>query len=237
MAITGRSTKLLWSNAAGLCAFPECRARLAMPRSTEYAAYIVGEMAHIAGDRLGSNRHDLSLSAVERDDYNNLILLCPTHHALIDRKENETWFPVQLLERMKSDHEEFVLSRLTPDKIDSREVMVRTLAPMLAANYQAWLNFGPYSDIAARNPHSESAYETWLLERLTTIVPNNRRISFVLQSSAAHLLPADQVPVAAFLQHARSYERWVADEISYEGVQRFPASFASMIESAENAST
>lgn len=235
MAISEKSIKILWSNAAGLCAFPECRERLALPGSDEYTAHTIGEMAHICGAKLGSNRHDFGQSAEQRDDYTNLILLCPTHHRTIDRKENEARFPVDMLKRMKTEHEAFVLLRLAKDPLDTRAAVAAAIAPLLEENRQAWLSFGPLSDIARKNPQSSSAHATWLSERLTTIIPNNRRISAVLRGASGVFMPADRPAVAAFLQHAKSYETWVSGEASYEGVLRFPTSFADLIEEAEGA--
>lgn len=206
-----------------------------MPDSNEYAAHTIGEMAHICGDKPGSNRHDPDQSVDQRDDYANLILLCPTHHRTVDQKENENRFPVELLKRMKNEHEAFVLTRLEPELLDSREKIAAAIAPMLAENHQAWLSFGPASEIARKNPNSDSAYAAWLSERLSTIAPNNRRISAILRNRAEALLPADRPIVAAFLQHSRSYDRWISDEASYESVTRFPTAFADLIEEAEHA--
>src|SRR3546814_4559574 len=69
-------------------------------------------MAHICGDKPGSNRHNPDQTDAERDDYRNLILLCPTHHTLIDRKENEAAYPVELLLEMKAAHEARILDLL-----------------------------------------------------------------------------------------------------------------------------
>ena len=236
MAISQKSIKILWANAAGLCAFPECRERLAMSESDKQA-HTIGEMAHICGDKPGSNRHDPNQSADERDDYSNLILLCPTHHRTIDQKENEERYPVDLLKQMKTEHEAFVLARLAPEALDSRAAIAVAIAPMLAENRQAWLSFGPTSDIAKKNPNSDAAYAAWLSERLSTIVPNNRRISSILRNGTTAFSPADRPIIAAFLQHSRSYDRWVSNETSYEGVKRFPTSFADLIEEAGRART
>lgn len=232
MAISQKSIKLLWANAAGLCAFPDCREPLALSEAGEFAPHTIGEMAHIGGDKAGSNRHDLNQSAEDRDDYRNLILLCPTHHRTIDRPENEAKFPVEMLLALKAEHEAFVRGRLIVDPVPSRQAAASEIAPLLAENYQAWLSFGPQSKIAQKNPHSDSAFAAWLSERLSTIVPNNRRICEILRAGATAFTPADHPVVAAFQLHARSYERWVADEISYEGVTRFPTTFADLIEEA-----
>ena len=230
MAISPKSIKLLWSNAAGLCAFPECRERLAMAATDEGSAYTIGEMAHICGERPGSNRHNPNQSADERDDYANLILLCPNHHTTVDKRENEARFPATTLLSMKASHEEFVQASLSIADLPDRPAVAVAIASLLIENRQAWSSFGPLSETARRNPHSESAYEVWLSERLTTIVPNNRRISAILRAKPDAFTAKERPTIAAFMQHARGYERWVADEISYEDVLRFPASFADLIE-------
>ncbi|MBU0538393.1 MAG: HNH endonuclease, partial [Gammaproteobacteria bacterium] len=88
MAITNKSIKLLWSNAAGICSFSDCTEKLSVEQAAGVAPYTLGEMAHIKGNKPGSNRYDQSQSNTERDSYENLILLCPTHHTLIDKEEN-----------------------------------------------------------------------------------------------------------------------------------------------------
>ena len=97
MAITDKSIKILWAAAGGRCAFTDCWERLAFHDVGNMAPYTLGEMAHICGEKRGSNRHDPKQTDVERDHYQNLILLCPTHHTLIDRKENESTFSVSIL--------------------------------------------------------------------------------------------------------------------------------------------
>jgi len=230
MAITEKSIKILWSNSAGLCAFFDCEQHLTISEAGELAPYTLGEMAHIRGKRHGSNRHDPSQTPTERDDYQNLILLCPTHHRLIDRPENEQRFSVELLHQIKADHEAFVRLRLHPAPATDKRAIAREISPLLAANHQIWLNYGPLSDFARKNPNNDAAYAVWLSERLTTIVPNNRRIAEMLNEGAHAFTLAEQGIIAEFQLHARSYERWVADEIAYEGVVRFPKNFADLIE-------
>src|SRR3954454_12821398 len=97
MSISEKTIKLLWANAAGRCAFPDCGALLCTPESGSAAPYTIGEMAHIRGEKPGASRHDAGQTAKERNSYANLILLCPTHHTLIDKPENETSYSVNLL--------------------------------------------------------------------------------------------------------------------------------------------
>ncbi len=65
-------------------------------------------MAHICGEKPGSARHD----ALKRNvnDANNLILLCPNHHTLVDSKEQRNKYSAELLyswKKMKELSENF----------------------------------------------------------------------------------------------------------------------------------
>src|SRR3546814_19668589 len=99
MGITTKTVKILWAAAGGRCGFPDCWERLCYHEAGPIAPYTLGEMAHICGDKPGSNRHNPDQTDAERDDYRNLILLCPTHHTLIARKENEAAYPVEQIGR------------------------------------------------------------------------------------------------------------------------------------------
>src|SRR5438128_12568970 len=67
-------------------------------------------MAHIVGDNVGRPRGYDDLSERDRDRYENLILLCNTHHQLVDGQP-ET-YTVGRLRAIKEDHERWVEQRL-----------------------------------------------------------------------------------------------------------------------------
>ncbi|BCJ09497.1 hypothetical protein PRtIB026_A08760 [Pseudomonas sp. RtIB026] len=229
MAITEKTIKLLWSNAAGRCSFPECKEKLTVEQAAEFAPHTLGEMAHIKGRKKGASRYDANQSDADRDDYKNLILLCPTHHTLIDKKENEAKFSVEVLLEMKICHETYISNRLSAIKYSSLDELKDSICIYLSENHQSWLQYGPLSEIAKRNPHSDTLYALWLSERLTTIVPNNRLITTLVKDNQTLFPRPDQRTVAKFLTHASSYEKWVQDEIPYEAVLRFPAEFEQLI--------
>jgi hypothetical protein len=231
MAITQKSMKLLWANAAGRCSFIDCQCRLCPADAGGAAPFIIGEMAHIRGERAGSNRHDASLSPDERDDYANLILLCPNHHATIDKSENEKLYGVDVLHKMKYDHERFVAARLQRSQFVDKHEVAAFIYPLLEENHEVFTNYGPTSEIARRNPESD-AHGVWLSERLATIIPNNRRIAEIVAANSGLFNADEQVILSRFGLHARTYDQWVGDDISYEGVVRFPAEFEALISEA-----
>jgi hypothetical protein len=83
------------------CAFPGCVAPIF---DTDYVV-MVGEVCHIKGKKPGSARYDLSMTDDERDAFENLMLMCSTHHDIIDKPTTRDAFPAEMLLGYKRDHE------------------------------------------------------------------------------------------------------------------------------------
>lgn len=229
MALSEKTIKLLWSNAAGRCSFADCNEKLTVQQAADSAPYTLGEMAHIKGKNKGSNRYDETQTDKQRDSYENLILLCPNHHTLIDKPENEGIYSVDVLMKMKNDHEASISRRLDSTEISTINELQGQISIYLTENRQSWLQYGPSSEIARKNPHSNEIYAIWISERLSTIVPNNRVIVGLLDAHRNLFNRSDQAIVSQFLVHAKSYEKWVNDEIPYQAVLRFPMDFENLI--------
>lgn len=236
MTISQKTIKLLWANSAGRCSFDGCNKRLCLEDAHEFAPYTIGQMAHICGRRPGSNRYVPSSTPDFLDSYANLILLCPDHHAIIDKKENENCYSVEKLNEMKKKHELTVKNALENEKNNERNAAVYEIHRLLSENREVWIQYGPTSKLARENPHNESAHAVWKSERLSTIVPNNRKICEILASNRYQFEPNYSGIIKRFQLHARSYEWWVNDEIFYHGVTKFPVDFEKMIDEIVNAS-
>lgn len=100
MEISRRDIKILWGLSGNCCAFPGCSRELII---AEPEGSVLAEMSHIIAQSPGGPRGESTFSQKERDGFKNLILLCPSHHTLID-KDSSTWTPDKLLE-MKLNHE------------------------------------------------------------------------------------------------------------------------------------
>lgn len=101
---TDATIKRLFARSGNRCAFPKCTFEIVQGET------LVGEMCHIKAARPGGPRYDPDQPAAERHGYDNLILLCPTHHTVID--DDEEAYTVARLAKMKADHEQraFALS-------------------------------------------------------------------------------------------------------------------------------
>lgn len=114
-----KDIKLLWGRAGNRCS--KCRTELSHD-SKAGTGFVLGEHAHIVGEKEGSPRGKSPLSDEERDSYHNRILLCPTDHTEVD-KNVEDW-PVEKLHHLKSTHELWVQQTLA-DSADLRMIARR----------------------------------------------------------------------------------------------------------------
>ena len=90
----------LFAVSGNRCAFPGCPA----PIVDERTGAIVYQIAHIKAESKGGARYDATQTDDERRSFENLMLMCPNHHALIDKLLER--YPVEDLMTMKRDHEE-----------------------------------------------------------------------------------------------------------------------------------
>jgi hypothetical protein len=93
--------KLLFARSGNRCAFPKCTSPIAQGDT------LTGEVCHIKAQKPDWPRYHAAQTPKERHAYDNLILLCPTHHAVID--DDDETYTVERLQRMKVDHETRVL--------------------------------------------------------------------------------------------------------------------------------
>ncbi|MCC5578219.1 HNH endonuclease [Microtetraspora sp. AC03309] len=108
MSISPKDRKVLWTRACNICAFPGCRQELTIDDADASTGAelvtVVAQEAHIRSARPKGPRHDPAYPKDKLDTYDNLILLCPTHHTMIDAN-NGAGYKVDALIKMRSDHE------------------------------------------------------------------------------------------------------------------------------------
>lgn len=218
MAINTIDTKILWGRAGGRCSKPGCGEDLTA--LVETGRYIVGEMAHVIGNKPTAAR---GTPEGGEDTYDNLILLCPTHHTHIDKAPDGT-YPIALLHEWKKAHEDTISNAGRIAKYDSYEKLRVAIARLLIANKSIFDSYGPRSATAQSDPTS-NAYLLWELRRIDRILPNNQLILNIIDANID--LVADISAVCAiekFRIHAESYEKHVYHRLdSYE---LFPNEFS-----------
>ena len=133
--ISTRNARLVGQPSGNRCAFPSCRKRLIVDGTTTSSAVLVGEFAHICGEKQGSARYDASMTARQRNAAENLILLCLEHHEVIDGQPSD--YSVAVLVEMKRDHEAWVDAELTRASTSVTFVELETVTKALVGEARA----------------------------------------------------------------------------------------------------
>src|SRR3954468_11072743 len=110
MGISPKTMKMLWGRAAARCS--QCRIALVVDRTETDNEALIGEMCHMVADKDDGPRGRSPLTPEQRDEYDNLILLCRNHHGEIDAQPKT--FTIERLKALKFEHEQWVQATL-PD--------------------------------------------------------------------------------------------------------------------------
>ncbi|WP_173918967.1 hypothetical protein [Halobacillus sp. Marseille-Q1614] len=93
-----KTVKRLFSLSQNQCAFSKCTESLVTPEGK-----VTGKICHIKARNERGPRYDPLQSDEERHGFENLIILCPTHHDIID--DDEKSYTVERLIEIKKEHE------------------------------------------------------------------------------------------------------------------------------------
>jgi hypothetical protein len=151
MTISDRTRKLLWARSGNRCAY--CRQVLTVDASAHDREAVIGDECHISAQRPEGPRFELGCDSV--DECENLILLCKTHHKLID--DQPVKFDVTNLKRMKAKHEAWVQQSLSSQVLARAESTVT-----VAVNTRGQLQVG---EAAVRYLRKQLCKECGVMER------------------------------------------------------------------------
>lgn len=127
-ALPQRVVAYVWARAAGRCEFLGCNDALWKDVLTNKEAN-VAKLAHIIAASPDGPRGDPILSPKLATEASNIMLLCGTHHDLVDDKKLETSYTVEVLRSYKERHEARV-ERLTAIDESRRSVVLTVHIPV-----------------------------------------------------------------------------------------------------------
>jgi len=106
----------LWGRAAGRCEYMGCNQPLWLDSLTK-SEFNIAYVAHIVADSPNGPRGHNILSDLLKADISNLMLLCDSHHRLVD-KSGLSQHPVERLKAMKQAHEQRmdITTAISPQK-------------------------------------------------------------------------------------------------------------------------
>jgi hypothetical protein len=174
MSIPIQEQKILCLCSGGICAFPDCGTNLISvgPAGDET---IIGEFAHIIAEKRQGPRGREEISEAGRNKASNLILLCTTHHTVIDR--NPHVYSVHVLQQMKVDHENRIAAATSKRVMERKqEVVDETLHSTLVRVSQL-----PGDIYSAECDYSESQKEEVRKLIIYSGVPRDELLPFILR--------------------------------------------------------
>ncbi len=201
MSIAEKTKRLLLARSGGFCGNPACNADL-YPLFENREITNIEELAHIIGQSEDGPRGDDILSIEERDDFDNIILLCPTCHTKIDKFQH--LFPVPTIREWKKSHENRIKGLFNSPKFENRVDARKEIEKLQIANKIVFDTFGPYSKKAEEN-FLDTELE-WEKKSINTIIPNNRRLKVIIENNYDLLTAGEKFIFEEWKLHQESFE-------------------------------
>lgn len=213
-------TKLrLFSEAAGHCQHPDCLQPL-FPAEMGGDKHIA-EMAHVVPHGQTGPRHEARPTGeFEADSFENLILLCPRCHTIIDK--DPSGYPRSTLLDWKSNHLAALTRKQGIFSYDDRVGVRQALAVAMAENKAVWKELAPSDGLSFEyNPESETA-KTWSQRMRSVILPNHFRIISIIEANLHHMTEPERETFARYQEHVRGLsERHICGVAG--GAVRYPS--------------
>jgi hypothetical protein len=204
--------KRLFARSGDRCAFPRCSVALVQDDT------LVGEICHIKAANPSGPRYDPQQTAVQRHAYDNLLLLCPTHHTIID--DDPEAYTVERLVKMKTDHEAKIKTDHEAHSVLSKKAQLLVDQSVITANQSGGITAHTVHqtfNIQAPTVHSTQAAERQSIvararafhrDQVAKIATGAASVA-ILDGGALvlHLVPfsaVDEQPVSAFGEISRN---------------------------------
>ena len=101
-----QTLKILFALSGNQCAHPKCTNNVVEPATDSSDSAVMAQICHIYALSVDGPRGKTGLTSKESNSPENLILLCPNHHTVVD-KQFET-YPAEKLKQWKQNHEDKV---------------------------------------------------------------------------------------------------------------------------------
>ncbi len=190
----------LFSASGGFCQNQSCNKSLFL--TTGSKRIHIAEIAHVFAASTAGPRPPGKLTRGERGHFDNLILLCPTCHTVIDKAPED--HPEEEILAWKRDHGNRVNGLFGARICESREAMRRLMDPLLIENAAIHREYNPELDYS-HDPESGVAL-IWQRNMRERIIPNNRKILALLDMNRALAHDEELETIELFRQHIHDLE-------------------------------
>lgn len=196
---------------AGWCYKPDCQTGSLWYLLDDNTAVKLAEVAHIVAASDHGPRADVDATDEDLVSFNNLILLCPTCHTIVDKAPHS--FTVETMQQWKAQHEEIIRNALEIRPFATRNELNAAICGILLSNRLIWQQYGP--DSPSGQLLITDVSDVWRRKVLTEIIPNNQKISRIIEANEI-LMSTEELPaVAEFRLHVAALEdRHLGGEIN-----------------------
>ena len=224
MSISEKTKRMLITRSGGYCANPNCHQDL-FPFFETGEITNIEELAHIIGQSEKGPRGKHKLKLAERDEYKNIIVLCPNCHRKIDK--NPKLYPDKTLIDWKSNHESAISNCFNVPILPNRNSLRILIDALLRENKLIHETYSIESDFA-KNDFSDAS-ELWRILSIQKIIPNNRKILNLLTANK-HLLNENELSLLEkFKIHKEGFEYNKLSGDKNSSVILFPKEFNNIL--------
>ncbi len=189
----------LFASSAGHCQRPECLDSL-YPEELNGFKHIA-EMAHVLPHGKLGPRSTEAAEEYEADSFENLILLCPTCHTIIDK--NPDAYPRQILLEWKEMHLANLATHQGIKLYGSRSKARAAVIQKLDENKAIWKKFAPIDGTEFEfDPESDKA-AIWDQRVKGVILPNHYTIKSIIQANYELLEDNEREIFSDYQEHVR----------------------------------
>jgi hypothetical protein len=146
---SSKTLKILFALCGNQCAFTNCKEPIIVNATPFSPDLVIGQISHIHAHSDNGPRGKPGMTDKERNQADNLMLFCPSHHVVVDG-QHET-YPAQLLLEWKQRHErryrQTISTQLTDIGYAELEIAARALVAASATPTADFRNIPPAEKI------------------------------------------------------------------------------------------
>ncbi|MDO6542556.1 HNH endonuclease [Photobacterium sanguinicancri] len=190
----------LFAESSGHCQRPECLDPL-FPAELNGVKHIA-EIAHVLPHgKAGPRSKEVPSGEFNPDSFDNLILLCPKCHTIIDK--NPDAYPRAIILEWKRNHLTNLAIKQGIRLYENRSEARAALISKLSENKAIWKKFAPIDGSEFEfDPESETAL-LWKQRMKSVILPNNYHTQSILATNVSHMTADEHEVFAEFKEHIR----------------------------------
>lgn len=206
---------------AGWCYRPECTTGSLWHVLEDNTAVKLAEVAHIVAASSDGPRADSAARDELLVSFDNLLLLCPNCHTIIDKAPEA--FSVELVRDWKNSHEQRVRDNLEIRKYTNREELNNEIYSLLLASRDIWQQYGP--DSPSGQMLITDVSDVWRKRVFSDVIPGNLKVIKLIDANASLLESSELEIVSQFRLHAKALEERHLSGVINQAAPRFPAGF------------